>query len=139
MHKFRVKSTIVSEYLKKKFCGVQGRFFKRAPGRVIFIFWSWHFFDVLFKVFVKIDDIGNGVILMKVNEATLQSILNAYGKEMRTAKPKQKESPQKQETTEKSDLKKELKSEELDIIKYDKDGKISIDSQKKEALIDFFQ
>ena len=76
---------------------------------------------------------------MKVNEATLQSILNAYGKEMRTAKPKQKESPQKQETTEKSDLKKELKSEELDIIKYDKDGKISIDSQKKEALIDFFQ
>lgn len=76
---------------------------------------------------------------MKVNESTLQSILKSYGKEMRTAKPKQKEKPQKQETTEKSDINKELNSEELDIIKYDKDGKISIDNQKKEALIDFFQ
>lgn len=74
---------------------------------------------------------------MKVNEATLQNILKAYGKEMRPEKNKTK--PQKEESINKNNIKKKLTSEDLDIINYDKEGKVKIDSQKKDALIDFFQ
>jgi outer membrane biogenesis lipoprotein LolB len=32
-----------------------------------------------------------------------------------------------------------LKTDELDIINYDQDGKVAINSKKKNALIDFFE
>jgi hypothetical protein len=74
---------------------------------------------------------------MKVDEVTLQNILKAYGKEMKPDRTKAK--TQKQDIINKNDTKAKLVSEDLDIINYDKEGKVNSDSQKKEALIDFFQ
>jgi hypothetical protein len=74
---------------------------------------------------------------MKVDEPTLQNILKAYGKEL---KPRKNKLPmQKQEKTGEEKVSRELKSEDLDIINYDKEGNVSIDIKKKDALIDFFQ
>lgn len=74
---------------------------------------------------------------MKVDESTLQNILKAYGKNMKPRKNKL-EVPKK-EPEPKEKVSKKLESEDLDIINYDKEGKVSIDNKKKEALIDFFQ
>ncbi len=74
---------------------------------------------------------------MKVDETTLQNILKAYGKQMKPRKNKV-EAP-KEEAAAKEKVSKKLDSEDLDIINYDKEGKVSINSQKKDALIDFFQ
>ena len=74
---------------------------------------------------------------MKVEESTLQNILKAYGKSMKPRKNKL-EAP-KNETNSKEKVSKELEKEVLEIINYDKEGKVSIDNKKKEALIDFFQ
>lgn len=74
---------------------------------------------------------------MKVNESTLQNILKAYGKEMKPQRPKSKLPKETTETKKK--IEKNIKSEDLDIINYDKDGNISVNNQKKDALIDFFQ
>jgi len=74
---------------------------------------------------------------MKVDEVTLQNILKTYGKELRTEKTKEK--TQKPIISNDSKVKPKLNSEDLDAINYDNEGKIKIDSQKKEALIDFFQ
>lgn len=75
---------------------------------------------------------------MKVDETTLQNILKAYGKKMKPRKntldvPKQ-DQPELKSTTSKK-----LDSAELDIINYDKEGKVAINTQQKDALIDFFQ
>jgi hypothetical protein len=74
---------------------------------------------------------------MKVDEVTLQNILNAYGKQLKPDNTRSK--PQKQELSNKNKSGPKLVSEDLDIINYDKEGKINNDTQKKEALVDFFQ
>lgn len=74
---------------------------------------------------------------MKVDNTTLQNILKNYGKELKPSKAKPK--PQKEDSINKNNPSQKLDSEDLDIINYDKEGKVSIDSQKKDALIDFFQ
>jgi hypothetical protein len=74
---------------------------------------------------------------MKVDESTLQNILKAYGKRM---KPRKNQlDPPKKETEGNEKVSKKVKSEELDIVNYDKDGNVAIKPKKKEALIDFFQ
>jgi len=74
---------------------------------------------------------------MKVNDSTLQNILKAYGREMKPERSKTK--LPKETLQDKTDFQKNLKAEDLDIINYDKDGTLSVDNQKKDALIDFFQ
>ncbi len=77
---------------------------------------------------------------MKINETTLQHVLKSYGKGVRPEKARPKsQKAQKEEHPGKDGDTELVKSEEVDVIKYDKEGKVSIDSQKKEALIDFFQ
>lgn len=74
---------------------------------------------------------------MKVDETTLQNILKAYGKGLKPNKNKLK--PPKEDEIKKSEPSGKLDSEDLDIINYDQEGKVSINSKKKDALIDFFQ
>jgi len=74
---------------------------------------------------------------MKVDEATLQNILKAYGQRMKPRKNTMIEP--KKEVAEKDKVSKKLESEDLDLINYDKEGKVAINSNKKDALIDFFQ
>lgn len=74
---------------------------------------------------------------MKINDAVLQNILNTYGKNIKP--DKSTEEPQKKDSINKNTIDKETISENLDIINYDKEGKVKIDSQKKDALIDFFE
>ena len=74
---------------------------------------------------------------MKVNESTLQNILKAYGKEMKPQRPKSK--LPKETAEHKDNFQKSIKSEDLDLINYDKDGNVTVNNQKKDALIDFFQ
>jgi len=74
---------------------------------------------------------------MKVDETTLQNILKAYGKGIKPNKNKL--GPPKDGETKKNESSGNLNSEDLDIINYDQEGKVSINSKKKEALIDFFQ
>jgi hypothetical protein len=75
---------------------------------------------------------------MKVDETTLQNILKAYGKKMKPRK-NTLEVPKQDQTENESAPTKKLESAELDIINYDKEGKVAINPQQKEALIDFFQ
>ncbi len=76
-------------------------------------------------------------LLMKVDDSTLQNILKAYGKQI---KPRQnKLAPQKPHNETKTEVSEKLDTEELDIINYDKEGNVSINPKKKDALIDFFQ
>jgi uncharacterized protein YehS (DUF1456 family) len=75
--------------------------------------------------------------LMKVNEATLQNILKAYGQKIRAEKRSAK--LQDEEPTNKDKIKQKSLQEELDIINYDQEGKVNINPQKKDALIDFFE
>ena len=74
---------------------------------------------------------------MKVNEATLQNILKAYGRTMRP----QKSGPklQKEEPINKNNINEDPLKEDLDIINYDQEGNVKINPQKKDALIDFFE
>lgn len=74
---------------------------------------------------------------MKINEATLQNILKAYGQKIRPEKNIKK--LQDEEPTNKNKIKKESLQEDLDIINYDQEGKVNINPQKKDALIDFFE
>jgi hypothetical protein len=74
---------------------------------------------------------------MKVNEATLQNILKAYGQKSRAEKRSAK--LQDEEPTNKDKIKQKSLQEELDIINYDQEGKVNINPQKKDALIDFFE
>lgn len=74
---------------------------------------------------------------MKINESTLQNILNSQGKDARADKINPKN--QKPEKAAIKFLDENLGEEELNIIRYDKEGKVSIDSESKNALIDFFQ
>lgn len=76
-------------------------------------------------------------VLMKVNEATLQNILKAYGQKMRPGKNATK--LQNEEPANKNNIKQEPLQEDLDIINYDQEGKVNINPQKKDALIDFFE
>ncbi|MGE5340139.1 MAG: hypothetical protein ACM3SY_01540 [Candidatus Omnitrophota bacterium] len=74
---------------------------------------------------------------MKVDEPTLQNILKTYGKEMKANKPKAKTS--RDETLDpKDESVNALDPEDLNFINYDKEGKIAVNPQTKEALIDFF-
>jgi hypothetical protein len=74
---------------------------------------------------------------MKVDEVTLQNILKAYGKQMKPGKNKLK--VPKEDITDANKTSKKLVSEDLEAINYEKDGKVTINPQKKDALIDFFQ
>lgn len=74
---------------------------------------------------------------MKINEATLQNILKAYGQKFRPPKSGQK--LQKEEPINKNNIKEEPLQEDLDIINYDQEGNVKINPQKKDALIDFFE
>jgi hypothetical protein len=74
---------------------------------------------------------------MKIDDVTLQNILKTYGKEMKLDKTRTK--AQIKDIINKHKAKQKLVSEDLDVINYDKEGKIKINSQKKDALIDFFQ
>jgi hypothetical protein len=74
---------------------------------------------------------------MKIDEVTLQNILKTYGKQLKPDRTKTK--TQKQDTINNNKAKQKLVSEDLDVINYDKEGKVKINSQKKDALIDFFQ
>jgi len=78
---------------------------------------------------------------MEINEATLQNILKAYGKEPKADKIKTKTSKLSDEKPlkEKSPVGKKLVSEDLNIINYDNEGKVKVNSSQKKALIDFFQ
>jgi len=74
---------------------------------------------------------------MKIDEIAVQNVLRVYGKHIK--KNSSKESDKKLENTENSeDLKKILK-EDLDMINYDKKGKLNISPDKKKAIIDFFE
>lgn len=75
--------------------------------------------------------------LMKVDESTLQNILKAYGKDIKPRKNKLAV-PKDEKPSEKK-ASPDIKSEDLDIINYDKEGNVAINKKKKEALIDFFQ
>lgn len=74
---------------------------------------------------------------MKVDDATLQAILKNYGKQIRPDKSRPK--PQKEEPIEKDKAEQKLDSQELNIVNYDKEGKVKLNPQKKEALVDFFE
>ncbi len=74
---------------------------------------------------------------MKVNEATLQNILKAYGQKIRP--PKKGPKLQKEEPTDKNNINEDPLQENLDIINYDQEGKVKINPQKKDALLDFFE
>lgn len=74
---------------------------------------------------------------MKVNEATLQNILKAYGRTIRPAKSGPK--LQKEEPNNLNNIKDDPLQEDLDIINYDQEGNVKINPQKKDALIDFFE
>lgn len=74
---------------------------------------------------------------MKVNEATLQNILKAYGQKIRP--PKSSPKLQKEGPIDKNNINKEPLQEDLDIINYDQEGNVKINPQKKDALIDFFE
>ncbi len=75
---------------------------------------------------------------MKIDDTTLQNILKAYGKKMKPRK-NTLEVPKQDQTEHESTTTKKLESAELDIINYDKEGKVAINSKQKDALIDFFQ
>lgn len=74
--------------------------------------------------------------MMKINESTLQSILKAYGKEL---KPKDRPKAEKPEPTTAKEVDAEPVSKDLDIVNYDKDGNVKINPKQKDALIDFFE
>lgn len=74
---------------------------------------------------------------MKINDATLQHILKSYGKQMRPDKTKIK--LQKEDIIKKDNIEKKISTEELDIVNYDQEGKVKVNPQKKDALIDFFE
>lgn len=75
---------------------------------------------------------------MKIDEATLQNILKAYGKKMKPRK-NTLEVPKQEQTEQESTTAKKLESTDLDIINYDKEGKVAINRKQKDALIDFFE
>lgn len=74
---------------------------------------------------------------MKVDETTLQNILKAYGKDIKPRKNKLP-APKLEKPLEKK-VSPEIKSEDLDIINYDKEGNVAINNKTKDALVDFFQ
>ncbi|MCP4151478.1 MAG: hypothetical protein GY757_27280 [bacterium] len=77
---------------------------------------------------------------MKVDDTTLQNILKVYGKEIRQDKSKVKApKPQNEEISTHNDIKKDSFSQDLDMVNYDKDGKVKLNSKQKEALVDFFE
>lgn len=74
---------------------------------------------------------------MKVDDPILQNILKAYGSELKPQKSKNR--PAHEGTLPADPTGKKINSDDLDIINYDKDGNITLNNQKKDALIDFFQ
>ncbi len=74
---------------------------------------------------------------MQVDDVTLQSILNTYGKGLQVKK--NGNSPKKDVITKNKAKKLNLTQEELSVINYSKNGKLNIDKDKKQSLIDFFQ
>jgi hypothetical protein len=78
-----------------------------------------------------------GGFVMQVDDVTLQSILNTYGKGLQV---KKNGNNSKKDVITKNKAKKlNLTQEELSVINYSKNGKLNIDKDKKQSLIDFFQ
>jgi len=78
-----------------------------------------------------------GGCIMQVDDVTLQSILNTYGKGLQVKK--NGNSSQKDVIPKNKAKKLNLTQEELSVINYSKNGKLNIDKDKKQSLIDFFQ
>ncbi len=77
---------------------------------------------------------------MKVDDATLQSIINTYGKGLQIKKsPENSKEPKKQAIIKKKEKKLHLTPKDMSVINYSKDGTVNIDEEKKQSLIDFFQ
>lgn len=74
---------------------------------------------------------------MKIDEVSLQAILRAYGKPSRPkgGKPVPEKSPEDTSTA----AKKAVQPGEIEPINYDGKGRVSISTEKKQALVDFFQ
>ena len=81
-----------------------------------------------------------GGYIMKVDDVTIHSILNTYGKGLQVKKNDETvNSTQKQAITKKKSKKLNLTQKDLSVVNYTKDGKVNIDKDKKQSLIDFFQ
>ncbi len=77
---------------------------------------------------------------MKVDDATLQSIINTYGKGLQVKKaPDNSKEPKKQAIVKNKDKKLNLTAKDMSVVNYSKDGTVNIDKDKKQSLIDFFQ
>ncbi|MCP4219477.1 MAG: hypothetical protein GY765_32885 [bacterium] len=74
---------------------------------------------------------------MKISNATLQNILNTTDKDIRPKKAAPK--LQKNDIADKKNPEKESISHELDVVSYDNDGKVKLNSEQKKALVDFFE
>jgi len=89
------------------------------------------------KVFLINTDILTGGFVVKVDDVTLQSILNTYGKGLQVKK--EGSAPKKQVIAKNKAKKLNLTPQDLNVVNYNKDGNINIDENKKQSFIDFFQ
>ena len=81
-----------------------------------------------------------GGFVLKVDDVTIQSILNTYGKGLQVKKPDDEvKGPKKQDIVKKKEKKLNLTPKDLSVVNYTKDGRVNIDKDKKQSLIDFFQ
>ncbi len=74
---------------------------------------------------------------MKIDEVTIQNILNTYGKGI--GSKKNTALKKKEEISDKQTKNLELRAKDLNVVNYSKDGQIKLDSDKKQSLIDFFE
>ena len=74
---------------------------------------------------------------MKIDEVSLQSVLRAYGKNIKVKNDTQKEDMDAANAS--SSKVKPLSENDFDLVGYDVNGKLNISQEKKKALIDFFQ
>lgn len=78
-----------------------------------------------------------GGFVVKVDDVTLQSILNTYGKGLQVKK--NGTAPKKEVIAKNKTKKLNLTKQDLSAVNYTKDGNINIDEDKKQSFIDFFQ
>lgn len=76
-------------------------------------------------------------VLMKLDEIALNSVLKAYGHELKPLRAEKK--PPKVEISTKPLDSKSKNAEELKIAQYDQNGMVVENTEKKKQLIDFFE
>jgi hypothetical protein len=76
-------------------------------------------------------------VLMKLDDIALNNVLKAYGHELKPLRGEKK--PQKPEISTKPNDPNPQNTEDMKVSRYDKDGFVVENSDKKKQLIDFFE